>query len=206
MNIQRHKRRLLSARHLSSQGTCELYLSRHFFVTRLLILVVYIIALCSSINTTTFCFLHVCSDLDPTDVFYMAHNLPLLEAPSVKKPDSSIGLNCHPILLNSIDTFPVHLGRSPHSAPDAHAIYREANKPENMDFLSREISRAYWKKVQGLGATVNYRWQVHHTVQAMPDHLMTLGVPSSTSHAVICGKRSLFGRFAHRKTSRSSHC
>jgi hypothetical protein len=56
----------LSARHLSSQGTCELYLSRHFFVTRLLILVVYIIALCSSINTTTFCFLHVCSDLDLT--------------------------------------------------------------------------------------------------------------------------------------------
>jgi hypothetical protein len=56
----------MSARHLSSQGTCELYLSRHIFVTRLLILVVYIIALCSSINTTTFCFLHVYSDLDPT--------------------------------------------------------------------------------------------------------------------------------------------
>jgi hypothetical protein len=56
----------MSAQHLSSQGTCELYLSRHFFATRLLILVVYIIALCSSINTTTFCFLHVCSDLDLT--------------------------------------------------------------------------------------------------------------------------------------------
>jgi hypothetical protein len=36
------------------------------FVTCLLILVVYIIALCSSINTTTFCFLHVCSILTPT--------------------------------------------------------------------------------------------------------------------------------------------
>jgi hypothetical protein len=56
----------VSARHLSSQSTCELYLSRHFFVTCLLILVVYIISLCSSINTTTFCFLHVYSDLDPT--------------------------------------------------------------------------------------------------------------------------------------------
>jgi hypothetical protein len=126
------------------------------------------------------------------DVLYVSQNLPLLETPSVKKPDSSIGLNCHPILLNSIDTFPVHLGRSPHSDPDAYAIYREANKPENMDFLSREISRAYWKKVQGLGATVNYRWQVYHTVQAMPDHLMTLGVPISTSHAVICGQTFTF--------------
>jgi hypothetical protein len=53
----------MSARHLSSQGTCEMYLSRHFFVTRLLISVVYIIALCSSINTTIFCFRHLWSSI-----------------------------------------------------------------------------------------------------------------------------------------------
>jgi hypothetical protein len=46
----------LSTRHLSSQGICELYLSRNSslsaYSSRL-----YIIALCSSLNRTTFCFL-----------------------------------------------------------------------------------------------------------------------------------------------------
>jgi hypothetical protein len=111
------------------------------------------------------------------DVPYLAHHPILLGASSVKKPDSSIGLNCHPILLNSIDTFPSHLGRPPHNGPDAQAIHREANKPEHMDFTTREISRAYWKKIQELGATKDYGWQLYHVLQAVPDHLMTLGVP-----------------------------
>ena len=38
-----------------------------FFIACLFILVVYIIALCSSINTTTFCRFYVCSVLTPTN-------------------------------------------------------------------------------------------------------------------------------------------
>jgi len=37
-----------------------------FFIACLIILVVYMIALCSSINTTTFCLFYVCSVLTPT--------------------------------------------------------------------------------------------------------------------------------------------
>jgi hypothetical protein len=62
------EQRLVLARHLSSQGTSELHLTP-LIVTCLLISVVYLIALCSSINTTTFCFLHVCSVLTPTPYY-----------------------------------------------------------------------------------------------------------------------------------------
>jgi hypothetical protein len=56
-------------------GTSELHLSRHTSSIALLILVVYIIALCSSFNTTTFFSLHVscCPVLDLTLSTLVSH-------------------------------------------------------------------------------------------------------------------------------------
>jgi hypothetical protein len=57
----------VSARHLSSQGICELHLLRDTVSHLITHPVVYIIAPCSSLKTTTFClFRHVCSVLTPT--------------------------------------------------------------------------------------------------------------------------------------------
>ncbi|KAF2023082.1 UDP-Glycosyltransferase/glycogen phosphorylase [Setomelanomma holmii] len=35
---------------------------------------------------------------------------------------------------------------------------------------------AFWDKAQGMGAVEMYDWHIYHTMEALPDHLMSLGV------------------------------
>jgi hypothetical protein len=110
------------------------------------------------------------------DLPYAGHHPILLGAPGIK-PDATFALSCHPITLNSNDTFPFYMGKRPHSGQDAKAIHREANRPEYMDYATREVSKAYWEKVRDFGAVDVHDWHIYHTMSALPDYLMSLGVP-----------------------------
>jgi hypothetical protein len=65
----------------------------------------------------------------------------------------------------------------PSTGSNATAIHREANRPENMDYETREVSKAYWQQLKELGASTKDDWHIYHTMSALPDYLMTMGVP-----------------------------
>jgi hypothetical protein len=110
------------------------------------------------------------------DLPYVGHHPILLGAPGIK-PDASIAIGCHPLSLDSNDTFPFYMGKRPHVGPDAKAVHHEANQPEHMDFATRDLTEAYWQKMKEVGATEVHDWHVYHALDALPEHLMALGVP-----------------------------
>lgn len=99
-----------------------------------------------------------------------------LGAPGLK-PDTALGIAIHPYSLDSNDTFPFHMGKPPHQGPDAQAVHHEANQPHNRGLVAREISTAYWQMMREIGVVDLHDWHFVHTIAAVPDHLMLLGVP-----------------------------
>jgi len=110
------------------------------------------------------------------DAPFAGHHPILLGAPGVT-PDASLAISCHPLSLDSDDAYPFYMSTPPASGSNATAIHREANRPENMDYATREVSKAYWQLLENLGATSMNDWHIYHTMSAVPDHLMTMGVP-----------------------------
>jgi hypothetical protein len=110
------------------------------------------------------------------DTLYIGHHPILLGSPGIK-PDTTFGLSCHPITLDSNDTFPFHLGKRPAQGPDAKAIHQEANQGKEMDYMTQELSKALWEKYSAVGAVERYDWHMYHGFQVLPDHIMSLGVP-----------------------------
>jgi hypothetical protein len=110
------------------------------------------------------------------DLPFVGHHLILLGSPGIR-PDAVFGLSCHPIILDSNDTLPFHMGKRPHLGADAKAVHHEANQPDHIDHATREVSKAYWEMVRNLGAVHKHEWHIYHTMSALPDYLMSLGVP-----------------------------
>jgi hypothetical protein len=110
------------------------------------------------------------------DLPFTGHHPILLGAPGIK-PDASLGLSCHPLTLDSKDTFPFYMGKQPHGGPDAKDVHHEAYQAENMDHTTRVVSEAYWKKVQDMGAVEEHDWNFYHALSTVPEYLMTLGIP-----------------------------
>jgi hypothetical protein len=110
------------------------------------------------------------------DLPFVGHHPILLGSPGVK-PDASFGISNHPLTLDSKDSFPFYMGKAPDTGPRAETTHREANRPEHMDYATREVSKAYWEKLRELGTTQEYNWHIYHAMSALPDHLMSLGIP-----------------------------
>jgi hypothetical protein len=110
------------------------------------------------------------------DAAYAGHHPILLGSPGIK-PDASFALSCHPVFLDSNDTFPFWMGKQPAQGPNAKAIHREANQGKEMDYMTREISKALWDKYQDVGAVDRHDWHMYHLFQALPEYVMLLGIP-----------------------------
>jgi hypothetical protein len=81
------------------------------------------------------------------------------------------------LILEHQETFPFHLGKPPHQGPDAAAVHHEANQPQSRGFVTRETTKAYWQQMREMGVVDIHDWHLTHTIAAVPDHLMLLGVP-----------------------------
>jgi hypothetical protein len=114
--------------------------------------------------------------LSLSDAAYAGHHPILLGSPGIK-PDATFGLSCHPVFLDSNDTFPFWMGKRPAQGPNAKAIHHEANQGKEVDYLTREITKALRDKYQTLGAVNIPDWHMYHGFQALQDHVMLLGVP-----------------------------
>jgi hypothetical protein len=110
------------------------------------------------------------------DAIFLGHQPILLGSLGIK-PDASIGISCHPLTLDSEDTFPFYLGKRPAQGPNATEIHREANKGKEIDYVTREVSEAMWQKHRAIGAVEIHDWHFYHTLQTIPDHVMSFGVP-----------------------------
>ncbi|KAL1653330.1 hypothetical protein SLS61_004207 [Didymella pomorum] len=100
---------------------------------------------------------------------------PILLGASGVKPDVSIVINCHPLTMNSNDSFPFYLGKAPHVGPDAQAIHHRANLDQRNDHMTSTLSNWYWEALKGLGAnTDRYLMDSMHSVT---DRILSLGVP-----------------------------
>jgi hypothetical protein len=138
------------------------------------------------------------------DLPFAGHHPILLGAPGIQ-PDASIGLSCHPITLDSHDSFPFYMGKRPHTGPDAQAVHHEANHPKHMDYVTREVSTAFWEKVRDLGAVNIHDWNIYHTMAALPDFLMSLGVPDfEFTRADLRPNIHYFGGFKTKQTQNVS--
>ena len=98
----------------------------------------------------------------------------LLGAPGIK-PDSNIVVNCHPLIVDSNDTFPPFQGKIPHTGPDANAVHRQAYLDQRDEYQAITLSKWYWEALNELGAqTDRYLFDAMH---ALPDQILSLGVP-----------------------------
>ncbi|KAH7079785.1 hypothetical protein FB567DRAFT_129041 [Paraphoma chrysanthemicola] len=138
------------------------------------------------------------------DVPFGGHIPILLGAPGIK-PYASVALSCHPLTLDSVDTYPFHMGKKPHIGSDAVSIHHEANQQHNMDDATRKISQAFWQKAKDLGSVEMHDWHTYHTMAAVPDHLMVLGVPEfEYSRSDLRPNVHYFGAFPKDKQQQSS--
>ena len=100
---------------------------------------------------------------------------PILLGASGVKPDASIVVNCHPLTMNSNDSFPFHIGKAPHEGPDAKAVHHQANQDQGNDHMTATLSKWYWEALNELGAnTDRFLMDSMHSVT---DLILSLGVP-----------------------------
>jgi hypothetical protein len=100
----------------------------------------------------------------------------LLGSPGIK-PEATMAIGCHPLTLDSNDTFPFHIARVPETGPDAKAVHNAATQPEHYNYFTRVLTTEFWEKIRELGATRTYQLAMLSLIQVIPDHVMSLGVP-----------------------------
>ena len=108
------------------------------------------------------------------DTPVIGHHPILLGAPGIK-PDSSIVINCHPLVMDSNDTFPPFAGKMPHTGPDAKVIHQQANLEWRDDYQTITLSKWYWEALENLGAQTDRL--LMDSMHALPDQILSLGVP-----------------------------
>jgi len=100
---------------------------------------------------------------------------PILLGASGVKPDASIVVNCHPLTLNSNDSFPFYMGKVPYDGLDANAVHHQANQDQRNDHMTSTLSKWYWEALNELGASTDrYLMDSMHSVT---DRILSLGVP-----------------------------
>ncbi|KAH7353160.1 hypothetical protein BKA66DRAFT_553835 [Pyrenochaeta sp. MPI-SDFR-AT-0127] len=110
------------------------------------------------------------------DIVVMGHLPILLGAPGIK-PDVSFAVSCHPLSIDSNDTYPFHVDKLPETGPDAKRIHWRAYQDRHQHYRTRELDLYLWKKLQNLGAVQDTYPSMLHAMGTLPDHLMTLGIP-----------------------------
>lgn len=110
------------------------------------------------------------------DALFVGHLPVLLGAPGTK-PEASIAISCHPMTLDSNDTFPFHMAKPPYTGPDAKAVHHAAAQPEHYNYFTREITNALWEELKEAGATRILNSSMLNSIQVIPDHVMSLGIP-----------------------------
>ncbi|KAF1848168.1 glycosyltransferase family 1 protein [Cucurbitaria berberidis CBS 394.84] len=110
------------------------------------------------------------------DLPILGHLPILLGAPGIK-PDVTFAISCHPLSINSNDTYPFHINKLPETGPDAKAIHRKAYQDLHQDYRTREMDLYMWAKFRELGVVQDNLPSMHQAMGGSPDHLMTMGVP-----------------------------
>lgn len=104
------------------------------------------------------------------------HHPILLGSPGIR-PDASIGISLAPLAIDSNDTFPFRTGKAPHQGPDAKEVHRKAYAAFFEDRFNRELNEYWWAKLRDIGAAREKYPVILHAMNALPDYLMTLGIP-----------------------------
>ncbi|KAF2626296.1 glycosyltransferase family 1 protein, partial [Macroventuria anomochaeta] len=108
------------------------------------------------------------------DTPVIGHHPILLGAPGIK-PDASIIINCHPLMMNSNDSFPFYVGKAPHTGPDAKAVHQQAILDQRNDHQTFTLSTWYWEALNERGAQTNL--YLMDSMHAVTDQILSLGVP-----------------------------
>jgi hypothetical protein len=104
-------------------------------------------------------------------------HLPILLGASGIKPDVNFAVACHPISLDSNDTYPFHIDKMPETGPDARAIHWQAYQDRHAHRPTRELDLGSWEKLRDMGVLRTTYSSIYHAMSSLPDHLMTMGVP-----------------------------
>ncbi|KAH6639051.1 hypothetical protein C7974DRAFT_387767 [Boeremia exigua] len=108
------------------------------------------------------------------DTPVIGHHPILLGAPGIK-PDASIVVSCHPLILNSNDSYPFYVGKAPHVGPDARAVHQKAILDQQKDYKTATFRTWYQEALNEHGAwTERYIMDSMHSVT---DQILALGVP-----------------------------
>lgn len=108
------------------------------------------------------------------DTPVIGHHPILLGAPGIK-PDSNIVINCHPLTINSNDSFPFYVGKAPHTGPNARAVHHQAILDQQEDHQTSTLSAWYWEALGELGTQTDH--YLMDAMNALPDQILALGVP-----------------------------
>jgi UDP:flavonoid glycosyltransferase YjiC (YdhE family) len=108
------------------------------------------------------------------DCTLTGHHPILLGAPGIR-PDAMIGINLHPLTLDSNDTFPFSVGKPPHQGPDRLEVHRKAYA--EVEEAAKGTSDYWWGKLKELGTMQETYPTILQAMNTLPDHLLTLGVP-----------------------------
>ncbi|KAJ4377503.1 hypothetical protein N0V83_000328 [Neocucurbitaria cava] len=110
------------------------------------------------------------------DLPILGHLPILLGAPGIK-PDITFAASCHPLSIDSNDTYPFHISKFPETGPDARAIHLKAYQDRHEDYRTREMDLHMWAKFRELGVVGDNLPSMHQAMSSLPDHVMTMGVP-----------------------------
>lgn len=104
-------------------------------------------------------------------------HLPILLGAQGVKPDVTFGISCHPIVLDSIDTYPPYVDKMPDSGPNAWELHDRAYGERHNHFRTGQLDLAWWVKLREMGAIQTEYPSILHGMASLPDHLFTMGVP-----------------------------
>lgn len=137
------------------------------------------------------------------DTPVIGHHPVLLGAPGIK-PDASIIISCHPLTMNSNDSYPFYVGKAPHTGPDARAVHQQAILDQQDDYKTFTLSSWYWEALKKHGAhTDRYLMDSMHSVT---DHILSLGVPEfEFPRSDIQPAVHYFGALKSRKNTNIGH-
>ena len=121
-------------------------------------------------------------DKKPLLSFYdlpVVGHLPILLGAQGIRPDAILGISCHPIAMDSNDTYPPHIDKVPETGPHAKAtcIHWKAYQDRHDNFRIRKLDLAWWAKLREIGANQDVYPSLLHAMAVLPDHLLTLGAP-----------------------------
>ncbi|KAF1948264.1 UDP-Glycosyltransferase/glycogen phosphorylase [Byssothecium circinans] len=115
------------------------------------------------------------------DFIVTGHHPILMGKPGIR-PDASIGISLAPLALDSNDTFPYRTGKAPHTGPDAREVHRKAYEKRYDNAYERAFHQYWWEKLAEFGVVMETYPYYNHAAGALPDYLLSLGIPEFQFH------------------------